>query len=260
MATWILERDVFSESCFNDMVEHFKKNNIPYHIVRVIPFVHEIEGKVPEVSGPVVCYGSIGIQKLARKHGWTPGIWTNDNFNYEAYNNAIGELLLNNDCVKMPLSKVGDYLNSTGLKTIFLKPNADTKEFAGCVMEADEFHSWHKKMLDIGYLDNDDFDVVVSEPKRINREWRVAVINGKIASASLYRQYQMVKPEENIIPEVEEVVYMAHAKFVPADVYIIDVAETENGFKVIEYNTFNSAGLYKMDVGKIIDAIEEMEF
>jgi hypothetical protein len=68
-----------------------------------------------------------------------------------------------------------------------------------------------------------------------------------------------VKPERHIIPEVEELVMQAHAKFQPAAVYVIDIAQVtidgEMSYKVIEYNTFNSAGLYACDVGRIIDDV-----
>lgn len=39
------------------------------------------------------------------------------------------------------------------------------------------------------------------------------------------------------------------------DVYVMDIGETINGYQVIEYNTFNSAGLYMCNVGNIINSI-----
>jgi hypothetical protein len=48
--TWILESNVFAETCFDRMVAHLQGNSIPHHIIRVIPFLHEIEGKVPDVT------------------------------------------------------------------------------------------------------------------------------------------------------------------------------------------------------------------
>lgn len=256
--TWILERDVFSEKCFNEMVSHFKDNGIPYHVVRIIPFIHEIEGKCPSVSNPVVVYGSIGIQKLAQMREWIPGVFTDPTkFNYETYRDALGDLLLNPDCIRMPMSQVASYLNESGRDYFFIKPNGDTKEFAGTLMEASDFATWHRKMLDTGYLDGNDFDIVISDPKKLDCEWRIVVVDGKISSSSLYRQYQMVKPEQHIIPEVADLVMKAHSKFVPAPVYVIDIAQTENGFRVIEYNTFNSAGMYACDVGCVIDDINK---
>jgi hypothetical protein len=260
--SWILERDVFAEVCFDQMVEHFKARDIPHAVVRIIPFIHEIEGRKPKLTGPIVVYGSIGVQKLARAEGWAPGVFTDpETLNYEAYADALGDLLLNVDCTRMPLSAVSAYLADRpfSMPEFFIKPNADTKEFAGTVMTNDEFDAWHKNMMSIGYLETDDFDVVISPVKKLGCEWRIVVVDGKISDSSIYRQYGIVKPERHIIPEVEEVVMAAHAKFQPAPVYVIDVCQVEIAgdlkYKVIEYNTFNSAGLYACDVKRIIDDI-----
>jgi hypothetical protein len=39
---------------------------------------------------------------------------------------------------------------------------------------------------------------------------------------------------------------------------VIDIAQVGNEYKVIEYNTFNSAGLYACDVAKIINDINKL--
>ena len=137
--TWILERDVFSEVCFEEMIAHFKSNDIPYRTVRIIPFVHEIEGKVPQVSNPVVVYGSIGVQKLAEKHGWLPGVWTNDSFS-SGGSAVISDLLVNDSFETMKLSEVSSKVT---LDEFFIKPNSDNKEFAGMVITREKFDEWH---------------------------------------------------------------------------------------------------------------------
>ena len=96
--TWVLETNVFSEKCFDEMIAHFKAAGIPYETVRIIPFVHEIDGKKPviEPGGNVIAYGSLGIQKLCNREGWAPGVWYDpETFNYQAYADALGDLLLN---------------------------------------------------------------------------------------------------------------------------------------------------------------------
>lgn len=250
--TWILESNVFAETCFDEMVAHLTERGLPHHIVRIIPFVHEIEGKTPVIEGPCVVYGSIGVQKLAAKHGWTPGVFPIPT-EVEAQA-ALGDLYLNADAVRMKMSEVNDYLSGrTG--TVFIKPDTDTKEFAGQVIDAASFASWYEGMLESGYLDANDFPVVVSEPKKLGCEWRVVVVDGRIVTSSLYRQYQMVKAERNIIPEVEAIVMEAHARFQPADAYVIDVAQVGDDYRIIEYNTLNSAGLYDCDARAAIDAV-----
>ena len=255
--TWILESNVFAEACFDEMLAHLRHRRLPHHVVRVIPFIHEVDGVVPEVSGPVVVYGSIGVQKLAETAGWKPGVFTNADFTTTSYK-ALGDLFLNQDAVRMRLSEVDAWLRSFDGDDFFIKPDGDNKEFAGTVMSRDEFARWHSNMLGIGYLESNDFDVVISTPKSLGCEWRVVVVDGRIVTSSLYRQYGMVKAERHIIPEVEATVYKAHKRFAPAPAYVVDIAQADDTYKVVEYNTLNSAGFYDCDVRAIIDAVTDL--
>ncbi len=257
MITWILERNVFSEKCFDQMVEHFKANGIPYHIVTVIPFAHTIEGKVPQVEGPCVVYGSIGTQKLAVEHGWTPGVWTNDGFNEKVVTNKLAFLSLNYVSYFMLISKVPEFLENhpDATEQFFIKPNTDTKEFAGEVMDKTDFLGWYMNMVDIGYLETDDFEVMVAPSKKLGMEWRLVMVDGKVCECSIYKQYQIVKAERQMNPDVIEFAEKCAAIHNPAPVFVLDIAQTEYGYKVIEYNTFNSAGLYACDVTNVIDTI-----
>ena len=255
--TWIIERDVFAVACFDEMLAHLKRRGLPHHVVRMIPFIHDIDGVVPQVSGPVVVYGSIGVQKLAAAQGWKPGVFASADFSTTAYQ-ALGDLFLNADAVSMPLSGVAAWLSTYAGEDFFIKPNGDTKEFAGAVMSKRAFADWDAKMRDIRYLEESDFEVIVSQSKKLGCEWRVIVVDGKIVTASLYRQYGMVKAERHIIPPVEAAVYEAHRRFAPAPAYVVDIAQEGDDYRVVEYNTLNSAGFYDCDVGAIIDAVTAM--
>jgi hypothetical protein len=272
MTTWILEKDVFAYSCFDAMVAHFEAKAIPYDVVRIIPFIHEIEGKVPAVAdvNDVVVYGSVGSQKLAAKHAWKPGVFgTVDTFSEAVAERELGSLYLNYGQFRMPIKKLGQTahhwaklmvpLHQPPLEEFFIKPDTDTKEFAGTVIKIDEFGSWYTGLQESGYLDDNDFNVVISRPKKLGCEWRAVVVDGEISSCSIYRQYQRVMPELNIIPEVEAAIKEAISLYRPADVFVIDICQVWRDdawqYKVIEFNTFNSAGLYACDVTKIIDDI-----
>ena len=257
MVTWVVERNIFEENCFDRMIKHFEDNGIPYHIVTVLPFVHTIEGKVPEVEGPCVIYGSIGTQKLAVDHGWSPGVWTNEEFNEKVVIDRLGYRALNKGSLFMKLSEVPEYIDNHHDEPFFIKPNTDTKEFAGEVISTHRFLKWYQNMIDIGYLETTDFEVMLSPIQKINMEWRLVVINGKVCECSIYKQYQIVKSERFMHPDVINFVEDCVKIHNPADVFVIDVALTDYKYKIIEYNTFNSAGLYDCDVGNIIDGIND---
>ena len=44
----------------------------------------------------------------------------------------------------------------------------------------------------------------------------------------------------------------------PAKAFVLDIASTPYGYKVIEINNINTAGFYDANVGKLIEAIEVM--
>lgn len=47
-------------------------------------------------------------------------------------------------------------------------------------------------------------------------------------------------------------------QFPLAQAFVIDIAETNNGFKVIEYNNMNTSGLYDCDEILLVQAINEI--
>ncbi len=259
--TWVLETNVFSEACFDRMVSHFRDHGIPFETVRIIPFVHEVDGKTPQLSGPVVCYGSIGIQKLAAAQDWTPGVWFEErNFTSSAYRH-LGKLFLNETCVIMPISQVAVYLDWAKIHDVFIKPDGDLKQFAGQRIERDDFREWYQKMLSIGYLDDNDFNVVIAPLKDIGAEYRAVVVDGKIVSASRVRPTTQAVELEDMPAGALAVLNAAIEIYQPAPVFIADVGEVfpydlaAPEWKIIEYNNFNSAGFYECDVGAVIDAV-----
>jgi hypothetical protein len=141
---------------------------------------------------------------------------------------------------------------------VFVKPNTDTKEFAGTVVTAEKLREWVDGMMKSGYLEQSflDNDVLISQPKEIGCEWRIVVVDGKIAAHSVYRQYGIVKPEIWLPKEAEEFIESCISVYNPFPVYVLDVCQVADGsYRVIEMNTFNSAGWYACDVPSVMSSI-----
>jgi hypothetical protein len=165
---------------------------------------------------------------------------------------------LNYNATFLKLSDVASWLeypHQSGIQEFFIKPNTDTKQFAGCTITPDNFMSWYQNMKRIGYLETDDFEVLIASPKHTGMEFRIVMVDGKSIECSIYKQYQIVKSERFYDSELFETAEMFAKIHNPADVFVMDIAKTADGLKVIEYNTFNSAGLYDCNVSNIIDTI-----
>lgn len=180
--TWVLESNVFSERCFDEMMTHLEERAYPHHVVRIIPFSHEVVGGTPNVEGPCVVYGTLGIQKLAVSLGWKPGVWTNDNFSPTTYAEQLGDLFLNQGLIKCRLTEVVATARVLSWPEFFIKPNSDGKAFAGSVVESGEIAAWVEQLTSSGLLSQNDFEVVMAAPLALGREWRTVMVGGKVVA------------------------------------------------------------------------------
>lgn len=257
MTTWVLEKNVFSHRQEAEMLDWLKENNVQYHQVTIVPFIHEIDGNIPNIQGPVVIYGSIGSQKLAQRLGWTPGVFTGSEINETVLQEKFGDMYLNSDA---KICKFKDLPTVVQSGEVFIKPNTDTKEFAGTVLEAVKMKEWIDGMMKSGYLEESflNNEVLFSTPKTIGCEWRIIIVDEKIAAHSVYRQYGIIKPEIWLPKETEEFIESCISVYNPLPVYVLDVCQIADGsFKVIEMNTFNSAGWYNCDVSKVMSSVTQ---
>lgn len=259
LVTWILEQNTFDEGCWAELVNILKRKEIPYRVVNVVPFEHTIEGDVSEIeSKHVVCYGSIGMMKAIKNHKFDPGSWESDLLSPEIYSERLGDLYINHDAKIMKLKEVEEYINTNNIDRFFCKPNDDFKEFSGKVFEKEEFARWLDNLLKIGYITETNFNVIVSPVKNIGREYRLISVDNKIVAWSMYRENGERKEICELDGGALYAATKAQALFKPLDVYVIDIAETDEGWKVMEYGTLNCAGWYKCDVNNIVTAINDL--
>ena len=96
-----------------------------------------------------------------------------------------------------------------------------------------------------------------SPGKRIYREYRFFVVNGKVVTGSQYRVglrvFSTECNEKDVIRYAQKMVDL----WSPDVGYVLDIADTPEGFKVIEVNCLNASGFYACDMGKVVFALEE---
>lgn len=257
VVTWVIEKNVFSHRCFDEMITHLRVRAQPHHVVRIIPFSHEVVGEVPIVESPCVVYGSVGVAKLAVKQGWFPGSWSSEELSCTEYVRHLGDIYLNRELVVCRLSEAEERADGLGWENFFIRPNSDGKAFPGGVVSKSYISDWVKQMREAGLLVENDVEVVLAPRQETGREWRTVAVGESIAAFSLYRKHQQKWEERSIDPEALVTVRHAIKRFRPTEVFVVDVCETRDGMKIIEYNNFNTAGLYECDVVAVIDTISE---
>jgi hypothetical protein len=271
---WILQSNLFNEVAFDSLVEQLERQNTPHVITKLRHFDHEFDPPVEAPPGRVWCCGSGAMQKQAIKHGWTPGYIAAPD--YDVYTKILGDRVLNHDQIITTLRRVPDVLGDR--QAVFIRPLNDSKSFTGQVMDRVELLDWVNKIESLHEIPNTfstlapHDQVVLSSPKTIYSEHRFYVVDGYPVTGSMYKQGTRVVYKENTDQELwnfagqcaEEIAFpgnvtlcMRKAPTGPCT-FALDVAVTPDGLKVIELNSLNSAGFYACDMGKYINAVNNM--
>lgn len=201
----------------------------------------------------VMVYGSKTLSEVAKKMRVTPGSFWNESFEFEVFRNVLGKELLNPSFIVGELHELEPEWDK-----FFIRPTGNTKLFTGMTVTLKEFKEWQEreKKEDSRYKGE---TLLISPVQEIHAEYRLFVVNDKVITASSY----MVKGKVNITAVIDEKL-LGYAeniikKFPLAEAYVLDIADTANGYKVIEYNNINTSGLYACDEKKIITAIQGLD-
>ena len=250
---WVIESNVADEERYDAFISAIASFGIDYQIVTRIPFSQEL---VPEItSEDVFAYGSVGlINKVASTRGWK--VFTNDNFDFEVWSKAWDGDVLNEGAEIGPFNSVP--INE---EQFFIRPTKDNKAFTGKIMSIIDYYNWLDQ-LKIGEESSLglDFDieeqVMVAPVRNIYQETRFFVVDGKIVTHSLYRTGGRILYRESseTDPEAVEFAQRMIDRWTPDDAFVLDLALTDDGYKVLEINSINCSGFYKSDVTKLVAA------
>jgi hypothetical protein len=253
---WVLQDNLFHEAGYERLITGLARLEIPHQFVKVVPFSHDL---VPDISpaNPVYICGSLTLAKIAKRKGWLPGAFMNDNFDFAVWGERYGDLCLNHDARVVAFKDVRNW----GGK-FFIRPTLDSKSFAGMTTTWTKFAEWQEKVLALG---KDEYStlppetmVLVAPLKDIAYERRYFIVDGAIVTSSEYKRGSRVIYSDGPDEAADAFVRSAIERFQPDRAFVIDVAMIEDGFRIVEINCLNSAGFYAADCMKLIMAIESM--
>lgn len=273
---WVLQHNLFREEGFKRLLDTLKRMGISYSVHKVIPFVGVLSPPVdPEnedvriefdentvvdfPEGPKIVMGSYSMARYARKHGWAPGSFDSENLDYEKQIPHWGSAMLNSD------SWVGRFADVPKQKhEFFIRPTLDSKSFAGVVMGWSVFRRWREGVIKCGadnggFLDGDTL-VQVATKKTIYSEYRLWIVDRRIVTASLYKQGRTVRYSSDVDNDVLDYAqtFLTPDKWVPDRAFVLDIAVTSEGLRIVEAGNINSAGFYAADMQKLVMALEDM--
>lgn len=254
---YIVQENTFREENYDNLIKTLDRLQLPYEIVKVRPFIEEFEFETDRKD--IFCFGSVKMSRVAKKYGWYPGSLLNSNHDYRVYSKYYKENLLNYD------SKIIKFGDDVKEEYFFARPCEDTKTFTGKVFDKVEWNEFKDRFFKSGQESslNNNTEIQICSVKKITKEFRFWIIGNNVVTSSLYRNgYWM--GHINYSDVVDEGALEFCKKMINiyalAEAFVMDICEVlidnKPEYKIIECGCINSAGFYKANMPKLIEAIE----
>lgn len=249
---YVVQKNVFKETNYNLIFETLNRLGLEYEVVEF-----DSNGNVEVLTDrtDVFVFGSVRLARISADRGWEPGSYYGGNHDFSVYSDKYGNNLLNSDSV---ITTIGD--NSifkkdvyTGDEIYFIRPCKDSKVFTGKLFTKDK---WLGLINDTNRNIDPNTLIQVAKPKKIYKEARCWVVDGKIVTSSYYFFHGDVMYEENVEPEGLEFAQNMVKLFEVAPAFVMDICLTPDGWKIVEINCINCSGFYKGDLQKVLIALE----
>lgn len=88
--------------------------------------------------------------------------------------------------------------------------------------------------------------------KNIGWEYRLFMIRDHVIAQSSYKLRSMQDTKNPVPKEVIDFAIETAQIWHPDNVYVMDVCETDSGYKVVEFNCFNASGFYNCSIEDIV--------
>ncbi|WP_309722793.1 ATP-grasp domain-containing protein [Armatimonas sp.] len=227
------------ETRFDPAKQHLAPEAIPYF----------------DSGRPLIVTGSVGFASWAHTH-WPlrPGAFCSERLEARHWLPAYGVLTLNADAQWLTY---GEFLMRPRTEPVFIKPAGGGKLLSGLLLEPgtnlqDAHFSRHRRWPTIP----EDFLLLVASPREILGEWRFVIVGEQAIAASQYKWGETLVFERGAPQEAWAVARaIAVHTWRPTEVFVVDIAQTSEGYFVLELNTFGTAGLYACDLEDIVRAV-----
>jgi hypothetical protein len=262
---WLFERNVFDDGNPERMIGLLRSRGMDCaHVAFECVEGDEQELRPAEAveftdDESVFVYGSMNLMKwLLRRRKWPALAWYDfSRLRCQSYYAHWGPHLLQRQYAFMPLTEVNrrkDWVFETFGRdeSVFIRPDDNAKSFGGGLVRRDQFDDWYK--LANFYEPGPDCLAVVAAPETIHNEWRFVIGQRHVVTGSQYRRDGIEETAAGYPGEAaafaESVTY-ANA-FDPHPMYVMDIASTADGYRVIEIGSVCCASLYACDLDTVV--------
>ena len=255
--TWVIQSNLINLEQSKRVAQTARSLGACVQEAIVIPFSDMLgnEEEVSSLSGKVIPYGSTKLSRLAQQKKWQGACFNDDTFRTSTWSRHRSDML-NQTPFTMKVKETPHFFKDEDPQKLwFIRPVCDLKEFSGTVAPTNEIIKWMQSVYSGNFSFSEDTEVAISETKNILTESRFFIVDNKVVDGSFYRQSGQLKSkhvsDQNYIRQVQDLanIWLPHA------CCVMDVAETDEGLKVIEFNTINSSGFYDHDIAHVVTAM-----
>lgn len=261
--TWVIQTNLLNDLSVQGVWLAAEEYGANVHEAIIVPFQDtlqnedEVAALASDENTIIIPYGSCKLNKMAQKRNWRGNCYNADTFRTHVWD-ANRDDMLNSDSVQMQVKDAAEYFKGKDLaEKWFIRPVEDLKAFSGTVTEAEEIVQWMKSTESGNFSFTDDTQIIIAPVKKIYSEARFFVIDGKVVDGSYYRQGGRLMSNHINQPETLELAQNLANKWLPHECCVMDVADTDDGLKVIEFNSLNSSGFYDHKIPVIVQAMTD---
>lgn len=255
---WVVQRNLTSQADFEGIRNACEKIGVPFTGLDIIPFTSQL----PEFdkSRRSIIYGSTTFNALAYENkSLREGVFFDaQQFSIENYISKWGRYMLNYEATISSFEELMSSRHIPDDKLLFIRPNDDSKSFAGEMKRFDEIKNWFDTLVTV---ENNNLSpesrIVVSEPYNIQYEWRLWIVNKKVVAASKYREYFKLRKEEGCPPAVRIFAEERCQEYTPHDVFVMDICLCGDEYYIVECGGVNGAGFYKANIDNIVTNVSD---
>lgn len=257
---WIIDRLIADEFGSDNLVAALDRAGSAYTLVKKPPFADYIVGIDSSdapldllIDGPVFVSGSTAMKAISQARGWLPGYIDAPGVD-ECLAHWRGHML-NSDLYTGPIGSI-----SPPDVPFFIRPLEDGKAFAGAVIDPADFDGWRDQLLAVdGYTAlAPDTPVAIARVKNLLREYRCLIVDGRLITGSRYKVGLRVDHHPDLPGHIASFVQRRADEWSPRCAFIVDIAETDLGMRIVETNSVSSAGFYAMDMARYVEAINQL--
>ncbi|MDJ0367261.1 ATP-grasp domain-containing protein [Hymenobacter sp. H14-R3] len=255
---WVVQHNLLPPATLAAFRQAFAQHRISYEEVLAVPFSPEL----PALQNPAACcvfYGATTlIMNAYHSARYAAGVcYDAATFTMANYEAQWGPRLLNHGAAIETLGRFVARPHAAASQW-FVRPNDDTKTFAGQVLSFAQLQAWHQQLAQVpGAEPGPRAQLVFAAPRAIEKEWRHVVVGGRVVTTTRYQWRGEPRISATDVPAgLLAFVADCCATYQPHGVFVLDTARTDGHYFIVECNCFNGTGFYQLaDIAPAVVAV-----